>query len=185
MSIVLASASPRRAQLLRAAGIDFTVYPSNADESKVVGVDAKQTALLRAELKAKSVFEKVGSAVLGADTVVVKDGVIFGKPADAKTALQMFNALCGGEHEVVTGICLVSKTKTVKHIEVTKVKFKPYDASIVESYVRSGKPFDKAGGYGLQDEEIQALIEKIDGDADNVIGLPMRAVVKLVKEKDF
>ena len=116
--------------------------------------------------------------MIGADTVVVADGRILGKPSSKEEARSFFRLLCGNVHNVITGIAVVNGEKTVTAAEVTKVEFLPYDDLVVEQYVSSGAPFDKAGGYGIQDEAIKPLVGKITGDKDNVVGLP----VKLLKE---
>lgn len=182
MRIVLASASPRRAELLRQAGVDFSVFAATSDESAITADSGVALACARARHKAEEVYLKTGGIVLGADTVVIKDGRLLEKPADKAQAYDMFRLLCGGVHEVVTAVCIVSEDKFLQRCEKTSVAFGAFDLSIVDAYVRSGKPFDKAGGYGIQDSELAPLIKRVDGDRDTVIGLPVRAVLKLLKE---
>jgi septum formation protein len=148
-----------------------------------------------AELKAESVYSRLvsmgaaeadengGILVLGADTLVFLDGAPLGKPRDRADAAATLKSLCGRVHEVYTGVCFVFAGKKLKIYEKTYVAFGAFDDKIVYNYIESGKPFDKAGGYGVQDAEIRPLIKGIDGDADNVIGLPVAAVLKILKEK--
>lgn len=182
MKLVLASASPRRKKILERLPIELVVMPSDVDEN--ISPDrAECFAQKLAELKARSVFEKSGILTLGADTVVEKDGEILGKPHSVAEAKEMFGKLCGGTHRVVTGFCITDGVTTVTDFDVTYVTFGFYDETIVNDYIKSGSPFDKAGGYGIQDELLRPLIENINGDIDNVIGLPLKKVTKVLKEK--
>lgn len=188
MRIILASASPRRREILTAMGLDFEVIHSDADESVVAGGD-RQAALERARLKAESVARKISATgekdfmVIGADTVVIKDGKEYPKPRTKGEALDTLKALSGGTHEVSTGIVLVCGDRTAEAIETTKVTFGEYDKELLESYAEKGFSFGKAGGYGLQDEMLSSFITKVEGGRDNVIGLPADKLVELMKEK--
>lgn len=178
MIVTLASASPRRRELIKKIPwLEVKIVPSGADEN-VFASDPKEFVEKLALKKAQCVFDRCGGTVIGADTVVVAGGRILGKPVSAEEARAFFKLLCGIEHSVITGIAIVSKGKTVTASEITKVEFLPYDDAIVEKYIASGAPFDKAGGYGIQDDGIKPIVRKITGDMDNVIGLP----VKLLKE---
>ena len=190
MRLVLASSSPRRSELLKEAGFEFEVLASTADESSVNVESARELALMRARLKAESVasalLKRHGEdfVVLGADTVVERSGEIFPKPKDEADALEMLRRLSDGEHNVFTGVCLISSENTVcERAERTAVTFGAFDKERLEDYVRSGKAFGKAGAYGVQDEELGFLIKKTDGARDNVIGLPVATVKEMLKEK--
>lgn len=180
MRLILASASPRRIELIkRLKYLDVTVRPANVDE-RTDKTDDKEAVMDLAEQKARAV--KSDALVLGADTMVVAGGKRLGKPHSADEAYEMFRLLCGRPHKVLTGVCLMSKDKTVKACEETTVEFAPYDEDIISAYISTGKPFDKAGGYGVQDDELQGLILRITGDYDNVLGLPVRLVDALISE---
>ncbi len=182
--IILASRSPRRRELVKKIdGFSFKAEPSFADESCGEDLSPEELTVLLAERKAAEVFLRVGGLVLGADTVVVApNGEILGKPADAADAERMFRLLCGKTHGVVTGVCLMSERKKVAKFEKTYVTFGAFDEKIVYNYIKSGNAYDKAGGYGIQDVELKPLIERVDGDVDNVIGLPISLLQEMLKE---
>ena len=180
MKLLLASASPRRAELVQKLGIDFEIHPTSAEE--VTLSDAEQTAVANARLKVLSVKPE-GCIVLGADTVVSSmDNKPIGKPHSEEEAFAMFRTLCGRTHSVYTGVCVTDGKKTVCGYEKTLVAFAPYDEKTVKEYIASGKPFDKAGGYGIQDKELAPILRGIEGDYDNVVGLPVGLVDKLLRE---
>lgn len=180
MKLLLASASPRRAELVQKLGIDFEIHPTSAEE--VTLSDAEQTAVANARLKALSVKPE-GCIVLGADTVVSSmDNKPIGKPHSEEEAFAMLKGLCGRTHEVITAVCLTDGARVAEAAEKTEVTFAPFDEKIVRGYIATGKPFDKAGGYGVQDEEIAPLVAGIEGDRDNVVGLPVGLVRKLLRE---
>ena len=147
-----------------------------------MGGDPARYAQKNAERKADWVFERTGGVVLGADTVVALSGEVFGKPKDEEDAERMLRALCGKTHSVFTGYCVRTKEERVASFEETRVTFHAYDEKIVRSYIQSGAPMDKAGGYGLQDALLKPLVAGVAGDEDNVIGLPVRAIEKAVKK---
>ncbi len=182
--IILASNSPRRRELVKKIdGFSFTAKPSFADEDYGELTAAEDVTVFLAEKKAAEVFSRFGGLVLGADTVVVSpSGEILGKPKDEKQAENMFEMLCGGTHSVVTGVCLMSKAKKISKFEKTYVTFGAFDGKIVYNYIKSGNAYDKAGGYGIQDAELRPLIKRVDGDLDNVIGLPVSLVKEMLKE---
>ena len=182
--IILASASPRRRELVKKIdGFSFTAKPSFADENYGGLSGAEEITVFLAEKKATEVFSRFGGLVLGADTVVVSpSGEILGKPSCAKQAESMFATLCGRTHTVVTGVCLLCKEKKVAKFEKTYVTLGAFDEKIVYNYIESGNAYDKAGGYGIQDAELKPLIKRVDGDVDNVIGLPVRLVKEMLKE---
>ncbi len=183
MKLILASASPRRKELIRQIeNLHVEIIPSSKEEVVESFSDPAEYAVKLASLKAKSVFEEHGGVVLGADTVVVLDGEILGKPRTIAEADKMLKKLCGRTHSVITGICIMSDEKTVTDFEVSHVSFGEYNAPIIEAYIMSGAPFDKAGGYGVQDIALEHMITKVEGDINNVIGLPVKKVGELLKQ---
>lgn len=182
LKLTLASASPRRIELInKLAYLDVAVIPSGAEEETDKTSPAEAVVEL-ASVKAFSVQRAHGGLVLGADTLVYAGGKRLGKPRSEEEAFGFFRELCGRAHSVFTGLCLTDGRRTVTGAEETIVRFAPFDEKIVGDYVRSGKPFDKAGGYGLQDVELESLIEGITGDYDNVLGLPVGLLDRLIRE---
>lgn len=182
MNIILASASPRRKELIRRIeGVHAEVIPSDVEE-KTPFIDPKQYATSLAQLKAKDVFSRTGGIVLGADTVVVLDGNILLKPHTIAEADEMFHKLCGRTHEVITGLCIINKDKMITCAETSFVTFGEYNGPLIKAYILSGAPFDKAGGYGIQDKAISSIVTKVEGDLDNIIGLPVKKVEELLKQ---
>jgi septum formation protein len=179
--LVLASRSPRRSELLRQAGIPFTVRAAEVDETPHDGETPENYVRRVAELKAFSVPLQPGEIVLGADTTVVIDGTMLAKPSDAADAKRMLEQLSGRRHEVLTGICLRSQTEVVRDWAVTGVWFTLMTSAEIEDYVRSGEPMDKAGAYGIQGLASK-YIEKIDGGYFNVVGLPVSLVYRHIRE---
>jgi septum formation protein len=179
---ILGSSSPRRAELLRKAGINFeVVVPENINEEQV-SADPVSHVLELSRKKAESVAKRVGdSIILGADTIVVLDGEILGKPKDSDEAFKMLKKLSGMEHKVYTGISLVDKDKgrVLSGYQLTKVKFNQLKDKEMKDYIDTGEPLDKAGAYGIQGMG-NFLVEKIEGDLDNVIGLPLRKLEELL-----
>lgn len=189
--LVLASASPRRAEILRAVGWQFDVIVADVDESLRAGETASAYVERLAESKAAAVAasmaidDTAARLVLGADTTVVVDGEILGKPRDADDARAMLTRLQNRWHEVLTGVALLSVeanelTHTVVAHEVTRVRFGAMSASEIEFYVASDEPMDKAGAYAVQGGAA-LFIERIEGDYWNVVGLPVRFVYRLVQ----
>lgn len=188
-SIILASASPRRRALLEQIGLSFTVFPSQADETIPAGMSpqlAVQTlSLLKAADVAKGQTED--ALVIAADTVVVSDGEILTKPQSEQDAVAMLSRLSGKRHSVLTGLTVLRRRdgKSVSLAEETFVYFKPLRQAEIVSYVKSGEPMDKAGAYGIQGLGA-LLIEKIEGDYNNVVGLPLCRLGRLLQEEfDF
>lgn len=179
---ILGSSSPRRAELLRKAGINFeVVVPENINEEQV-SADPVSHVLGLSRKKAESVAKRVeDSIILGADTIVVLDGEILGKPKDSDEAFKMLKKLSGMEHKVYTGISLVDKDKgrVLSGYQLTKVKFNQLKDKEIKGYIDTGEPLDKAGAYGIQGMG-NFLVEKIEGDLDNVIGLPLRKLEELL-----
>ncbi|HEX9997110.1 MAG TPA: Maf family protein [Abditibacterium sp.] len=183
--IILASASPRRSQLLSGLGVPFTVAPSLASEPAPAREDgANPGAFVEklAILKAQS--EQSGPIFLGADTVVVFGGEILGKPRDESEARDMLSRLRGQTHEVFTGICVRNSEKSLVAHEKTRVTFGQFSDDFIARYVQTGEPMDKAGAYAAQGRGA-LLIEKIEGDYFNVVGLPLVALGRLLREFDI
>ena len=172
---MLASQSPRRSEILRQAGIPFTLRVAAVDETPLKGEKPEDYVVRLAELKALAVPAGPGETVLGADTTVVVDGEMLGKPADAADARRMLARLSGRQHEVITGICLKRGVEVVRDCATTKVWFALMSAREIEEYVSSGEPMDKAGAYAIQGLASK-FIEKIDGCYFNVVGLPVALV---------
>ncbi len=181
--IILASKSPRRFELMKMAGFEFTVDSKNVEENHPEGIAPELIPASLATKKAKAFLAELddNTVVIGADTIVILDGVIYEKPSDREHAIEMLSALSGKTHEVVTGVCILSNKKEVVFSETTKVHFNPFTLAEIEYYVDHFKPFDKAGSYACQ-EWIGAIgIKKFDGDYFNVVGLPINRVYHEMK----
>jgi len=179
--VILASASPRRRELLRSLCPDFTVVPSEVDETLAPGPAAAAVKRLALD-KAQAVAARVAAGVvLGADTVVVIDGEALGKPATADDARQMLRRLRGREHEVVTGVAVVEAPsgRCDTTAVVSRVRMADYGEADIEAYVASGEPFDKAGAYAIQGRG-GALVAGLDGSFSNVVGLPLEETARLL-----
>jgi len=183
MRLVLASASPRRAELLRAAGFDFEAIPAHVDEA----MDAEETpdgyARRVAQLKAEAVAARApGRPVLGADTIVVVDHQVLGKPADVDEAKQMLRLLSGRAHIVLTAVCLLNPAAGARRVQTgvarTTVEFAPLSPEEVDWYAASGEPLDKAGAYAVQGLAAR-FVTRIEGSYSNVVGLPVAVVYHL------
>ena len=180
--IILASASPRRKELLKTAGIEFEICVSDADESIPEGTLPVDAAKITATKKALAVAESHKDAVvIGADTIVVANGMILGKPKDKADAEAMLTMLSGIEHKVITGVCLVNCGEINSFAQVSKVKFYDLTAEEIRAYVATNEPMDKAGSYGIQGKGC-TLVEKIDGDYFNIVGLPVARVAREIKK---
>jgi septum formation protein len=191
--LVLASASPRRQELLRNAGIPFTVYPANIPEQPKAGENSRECAERLAREKALAVSrQQPASVVLGADTIVVVDGEILGKPCNAADAMRMLRLLSGRTHQVITGVCLLGPSlRTGNHqletgfedtrSETTLVTMIALTDEDIRSYIATGEPIDKAGAYAIQGVASR-WIPHIDGDYFNVVGLPVALVCRMLKE---
>ena len=173
--LVLASRSPRRAEILRQAGIPFTVRSIEIDESPRTGERPEQYVQRLAGEKALAVECGPGETVLGADTTVVIDGQMLAKPEDAADARRMLGLLSGRKHEVMTGIALRRNGEVVRDWAVTEVWFTTMSDSDIEAYVATGEPMDKAGAYAIQGLASK-FVEKIEGCYFNVMGLPVSLV---------
>ena len=181
--LVLASASPRRHELLRNAGIEFVIHPANVPEIPRDGEAARAFAERLAREKAHTVFaQRPNDLILGADTVVVVDGEILGKPRDAADATRMLRKLSGRKHEVVTGVCIVGPRTDNTASESTFVVIGALSEDDIRAYVRTGEPMDKAGAYAIQGMASR-WISRIEGDYFNVVGLPVALVWRMLKEE--
>lgn len=180
MKIILASNSPRRRELLSNAGVDFKVIVSNFVEDEKPELSPYEYAEYLAFSKAQSVLVSNGnSIVIGADTIVVKNGEILGKPRNEQHAKEMLKKLSGSEHEVVTGYAVLTSGKKIISHDITKVIFNELSEEFINDYVNSGSPMDKAGAYGIQDG---GLAKSIVGEYDNVVGLPTKKILKALTE---
>lgn len=178
--LVLASSSPRRAELLRAAGIEFTVRVADVDEAVLPGESPRAYVLRLSRAKAEAV---AGGAeqVLGADTAVVREGWIAGKPVDKEDARRMLKALSGKWHEVLTAVTLLGGGRDISDVSLTRVKFSELSEAEIDWYISTGEPMDKAGAYGIQGHASR-FIERIEGSYSNVVGLPVEMVYRMLKE---
>ena len=178
MQIVLASQSPRRSELLKQLGLNFVIKTSDVDESNSRGLKASELVQHLAFEKARVIAEDSSlnreAIVIGADTVVVRDGAILGKPRDKEDAFNMLKSLSGSWHEVMTGVAVIEKNsfRYDKIIEITRVKMKDLKDETINAYIDSGEPLDKAGAYGIQGLGA-VLIDRIEGCYFNVVGLPI------------
>jgi len=178
--LVLASASPRRADLLRSAGFQFQVVPVDVDERPLAGEDPAVMVQRLATEKAALVSDRVpDGAVIGADTVVVVDAVILGKPGDDRDAAGMLRRLSGRSHEVLTGVAVHANGRRLVAVERTVVWFLPLSDADIAWYVSSGEPLDKAGAYAVQGLASR-FVTRIEGSYSNVVGLPVARVCELL-----
>lgn len=182
-ALVLASASPRRRELLAAMGLSFTVAVSAVDEDAITAPDPRTLALRLALAKANAVAasQPPGALVVGADTVVARGGVLYAKPRDAADARRMLRELAGGPHDVITAVAIAraGREETVLDAARTRVFFKPLDEARIEAYVATGEPLDKAGAYGIQGHGGD-LVDHIEGDFFTVVGLPCAMLARLL-----
>ncbi len=186
MKWILASASPRRKELLAELIEEFDIIPSLADENLVGDFTPEMLVKALAELKAKEVSsrpENKGKMVVGSDTVVAFDGKVLGKPKDEADAFRMLKMLSGKAHAVYTGVCFVRQDEDGYFIdtraEKTAVYFNDLTDEWIKEYIQGGSPMDKAGAYGIQDG---GLVERIEGSYTNVVGFPMELVKEMMKD---
>lgn len=181
VGIVLASASPRRRQLLEMLGIPVMVAPSAVQEVPLPREPPAAYARRLARDKARAV---PGELVLGADTVVVLDGELLEKPHDSEDAVRMLRRLQGRRHEVTTAVCLIAGGVEHQAADTTAVYFRPANDEVLQAYVATGEPMDKAGAYGIQGYGA-ALVDRIEGDFFSVMGLPVRLVLDLLGQAGY
>lgn len=174
--LILASASPRREWLLKNIGLQFEIIPSSIDEDISIAEHLKEVVMRLAMDKARDVYDKTDGrrTVIAADTVVVKDDRILGKPKDQKQAFDMLKFLQGGYHEVCSGVAVLDSEYglEINDCEITYVKMAPMDEDAIKRYIASGEPMDKAGAYAIQGKGA-VFIERVEGCYYNVVGLPI------------
>ncbi len=179
--LILASASPRRADLLRSLKVDFEVTPGSTEEVHDESLPVAALCELNARRKAADILKtRPGRLVLAADTLVTLSGKLYGKPADLDEARRMLRELGGQTHEVITGVCLSDGARESVFSEVTRVQFKELTSATIEQYISNVSVLDKAGAYGIQ-ERGEMLVESVDGSFTNVVGLPLE---RLARELD-
>lgn len=182
--IILASQSPRRQALLAGLGLDFEILPAPEEIEPQVGDDPVRHAVQSASSKARSVAETIDNGlVIGADTIVVKGGMILGKPANQEKAAEMLGMLSGCTHTVITGLCVLDAQsgRSLTAAECTEVRFLELSSETIQRYVATGEPMDKAGAYGIQGMGA-LLVEGIQGCYYNVVGLPLVRLSLLLKD---
>ncbi len=174
--IILASASPRRQTLFHQIGFDFEVRQSSIEEVFDKTKTPEENVIRLAEAKVLDIAKEIDDAfIIGADTIVVLNGEMMGKPVDDADAFRMLNKLSGREHKVFTGFAIVDKpsNKIVSNVEITSVKFRDLEDEEILEYVKSKSPADKAGAYGIQDDYGAVFVERINGCFYNVVGFPL------------
>ena len=187
MDLILASGSPRRRELLQRAGFEFRVLTSDADERYSAQLQPLEVAPFLARQKARAVAATLTaeqlehSVLVGADTIVALDGVIYGKPADDADARRMLGELSGRTHQVITGVCIIAGGQEQCLAELTDVSFRSLDEDEIAAYVASGEPLDKAGAYGIQGHGA-LLIKGIEGDYYSVMGLPVAPLYTILRD---
>ena len=183
MKLVLASKSPRRKEILSRVVSDFEVRVSNAEEIYPSDTPPYEIPKILAEIKALAVPMRDDEIIIGSDTVVIShDGKIMGKPTDRDDAISMLTNLTSHPHEVVSGVCVRSSKKVYSAYEVTRVFMKNVPLDEICKYIDEEKPYDKAGAYGIQ-EGAGEFVEKIEGDFNNVVGLPLSLLLKILKDE--
>lgn len=183
MRVILASASPRRQALLRKLIAEFSVCPSDADETLPQGISAERAVALLAQRKAEAVAqENPGCCVIGADTVVELDSRILGKPEDRAQAIEMLESFSGRTQAVYTGMAVVAPgSEPLVSVTRTEVDFYSLSRTEIEQYVDTGEPYDKAGGYGVQEDGGCRLVKAVRGDPYNVVGLPVAVLYRQLR----
>lgn len=181
--LYLASASPRRAELLKTAGLEFDLCVSDFDEKSIPFSSPEEYVLKAATGKANAVLDTLNDndVVIGSDTAVVLGDRILGKPRDREEAVEMLLLLSGKTHRVLTGVCVASKNKTLSFVETTLVTFIPISREQAEKYAATGECDDKAGAYGIQSKG-SVFVSRIEGDYSSVVGLPLCKTVKALEE---
>lgn len=182
MQVILASASPRRKDLLEQINIEPVICPAHFEEIKTAD-DARKVVLKNAEGKCQAVVKQKGDSVpvIAADTIVVIDGEILGKPKSAAEAAEMLQHLSGRKHKVMTGVAVAYEGKQIAEVSITDVFFRKLTFEEINAYVATGEPLDKAGAYGIQGQGA-VLVEKIDGCYNNVVGLPLTQLYLMLKK---
>lgn len=188
VQLILASASPRRKELLEQIGFDFTIIPSGIEETITSDIPeeiVKELSFSKAmDVVKNSGIELVNKVCVGADTIVCIDNKILGKPSDKEDAERMLNLLQGRKHDVYTGVTLITSEKSVSFFEKTEVLMYPMSKEEIHSYVETGEPMDKAGSYGIQGK-CAIYIKGIQGDYNNVVGLPIARLYQELKNLGY
>jgi len=183
--LVLASGSPRRRDLLRRAGLSFQINSPDVDELEPGAKPPRQLCLSNARLKAKAVATlDPFSTILAADTIVSHGGLVYGKPADIEEAAANLRTLRGKVHEVMTGVVIYHNAAASEFVETSYVKFRDFSDEVIAAYLSKVPVLDKAGGYAIQDHG-DLLVEKIEGDYDNIVGLPVSLVLDQLAKIGF
>ncbi len=177
--VILASASPRRREILSEMGVEFDIMPSNIDEDDVIDASPSRLVKKLARAKAKPVADVYPAyTVIASDTVVARRGRIYGKPRDREDAFEMLSSLNGRVHKVYTGVCVVCNGESVTFCVASYVKFKKLSEQAIYRYIDECKPYDKAGAYGIQDK---IIVEKYMGSYTNIVGLPEEKLAKVLR----
>ena len=180
MNLILASQSPRRRELLGLTGLDFTVRVADIDETMDPGKAPFDEVARVSRMKAQAVARKPGDVVIAADTIVVCEGKVLGKPRDEEDAFRILSLLSGRDHEVMTGMTLLRGDEIVTHTEVTKIHFRQLHPDEIRAYIASGEPMDKAGAYGIQGGAA-LFADQMEGDYYNVMGLPVCRLAMILR----
>ncbi len=183
-TIILASSSPRRKEILEKTGLPFIIDPSNSDEDMTQNLEPKDLAKALSLAKAKDVAKRHKNAiVIGADSIITLNGKVLGKPHTEERAIEMLTELSGSIHSAITGYTIIDTDsgKIVSDAVETKIYFRKLTQDEIKNYVATGKPLDKAGAYAIQGKGA-LFVEKIEGDYYNIMGLPLSAVVEKLKE---
>lgn len=172
--VILASASPRRKELMKEITSDFTIITSDIDEDKSYSLPPLEAVLDIAKRKGLKVQERhPQDLIISADTIVVLNNKIIGKPKDTKDAIKILKELSGKTHEVITAFCMFKGDKFIERYVVSKVEFNNLSDKLIQAYVATGSPLDKAGAYGVQDNDSFPIVKKVTGSMSNVIGFPV------------
>ena len=180
--LILASQSPRRRDLLSMLGLDFTIITADIDETMDEHLSIEDAVAEVCRRKAEAIAkDRPDDLIISADTIVVVDDVVLGKPHDPEDAKAMLRSLSGRSHTVMTAFCIWQKGQAQTHVEKTHLRFKPLSEEEIAAYVATGSPLDKAGAYGIQDQAA-IFVEAMDGDYYNVMGLPLCSLVKALRQ---
>lgn len=184
MAIILASKSPRRQELLKLLGVDFTIHTADIDETMDPALPPEQEVARVGEEKAEAVAAQCASEdiVIAADTIVVVDGQILGKPKNEADAVRMLSLLSGRRHEVMTGLTVLQGGRMQRCVVRTGIEFRPLSDREIRAYVATDEPMDKAGAYGIQGTGGRMLVHDISGDFYNVVGLPIARVARAIQK---
>lgn len=180
MNLILASQSPRRRELLGLTGLDFTVRVADIDETMDAGKAPFEEVARVSRLKAQAVARKPEDVVIAADTIVVCEGKVLGKPRNEEDAYRILSLLSGRHHEVMTGMTVLRGEEIITHTEVTKIHFRELLPAEIRAYIASGEPMDKAGAYGIQGGAA-LFVDQMEGDYYNVMGLPVCRLAMILR----